>query len=278
MKKKITLTLLAVVAVAAMSFDILSSGGKAGKTGAYTEGNCTSCHSDYAVNSGTGSIAITASPLLTNGYVPGTKYTITVTVSQTGLSLFGFDFEALTNATTNGGTISLLSPSTDVKTLASSTRLDAVQTGTGNNTANSHAFSFYWTAPATGSGTVTFYTAGLAANGDGDTPGDYCYTTSLALSENTSGIAESAASNFNFSVSPNPASSNLNVKFNLNQASTVDMNMFDITGKKVANLISDKSINGNINKSFNISTYQKGVYFIELKINDKTSVQKIVIK
>jgi hypothetical protein len=278
MKKKITLALIVVVAVVAMSFDILSSAGKAGRTGAYTEGDCTACHGDYTVNSGSGSIAISASPSLTNGWVPGTKYTVTVTVSQTGVSLFGFDFEALTNATTNGGTISTITGKTDMQTMTSSTRLDAVHTKNGGATANTHAFAFYWTAPAGGTGLVTFYAAGMAANGDTQTSGDYVYTTAMPVQESTTGIAENAASNFNLSVFPNPSSDYLNVKFSLKETSSVTLDLIDISGKKVANLISDNGMNGNINKTFEVSSCSKGVYFVELKINDKTSLQKIVVK
>jgi len=279
MKTKITLVLVGIVALCSMTFQIFAhSAGIAGKTGAYSEGNCTSCHNSYTVNSGSGSVAITSTPSLAGGYTPGTKYTVTVTVSQTGLSLFGFDFEALTNSTTNGGTISLISTSTDVQTMTSSSRLDATHTGTGNNTSNSHAFSFYWTAPAAGSGTVTFYTSGLAANNNGSASGDYCYTTSLALSQNTVGIAEVPAGNYNFSVFPNPATENLNVKFLLKEASSVTVDVLNIDGKKVANLISENGMNGEVNKTFNISSFAKGIYFVRLKINDKSTIEKIVVE
>jgi hypothetical protein len=281
MKKKITLALVAIVAVVAMSFEILSPTGKAGKTGAYTEGDCTACHNDYAVNTGSGSIAITSVPALTNGYVPGTEYTVTVTVSYPGDSIYGFDFEALLNATTNGGTISLLSPSVDVKTLPYNTTLtDAVHTGTGNKSLNSHAFSFYWTAPATGTGTVTFYAAGMGTNDDGTgTPvNDWVYTTSKILTQSASGIAEVMAKDFNFSTFPNPATDNLNVKFSLKGVSAVTMDMIDINGKKVANLISENGLNGEINRTYNISSYAKGIYFVRLSINNETTMQKIVVE
>jgi hypothetical protein len=278
MKKKITLALVAIVAVCAMSFNVFYPNGEAGKTGAYSEGDCTQCHADFAVNTGTGSIVITSVPSLAGGYYPDSVYTVTVTVSQVGDSLFGFDFEALTNATTNGGTLSLLTPSTDVKTKASSTRLDVLQTGTGNISLNSHAFSFKWTAPATGSGTVTFYASGLAADNDGGTSGDYCYTTSMVLTQNTVGIAETVAKDYNLSVFPNPSSDNLNVKFSLKGISSVNMDIIDITGSKVADLISENGMNGEVNKTFNISSYAKGIYFVRLKINNETIMQKIVVQ
>jgi hypothetical protein len=275
MKKSITLTLAGIVAIGAMSFDILTSNGKAGKTGAYTEGNCTSCHSDYAVNSGPGSIAITSTPSLTNGYVAGTTYTVNVTVAQSGVSLFGFDFEALTNATTNGGTLAVVC--TDTKTLASSSRTDVVHTGTGNATADSHTFSFVWTAPTTGTSTVTFYASGNAADGDGSTSGDYIYTTSLPISNVTS-VEENVEANFNLSVFPNPVSDNVNVKFTLMETSDITIDLMDINGNKIANIISENGMKGDINKTFNVSSYSKGVYFLQIKNEKASSIKKLIIK
>jgi hypothetical protein len=162
--------------------------------------------------------------------------------------------------------------------MTSSSRLDVTHTGTGNNTSNSHAFSFYWTAPAAGAGTVTFYTSGLAANGTGGTSGDYTYTTSLALSQNTVGIDEVPAENYNFSVFPNPSSEDFNVKFSLKELSTVNIDLIDINGKKVVNFISESGMNGEVNKTFNISSYAKGIYFVRLKINNESTLEKIVVE
>ena len=114
MKTKITLAFIGVVALVAMSLKTFASPtGYAGATGAYQEGDCTACHSSWAVNTGTGSITIKTVPTLTGGYVPGTKYTVTVTVAQTGMDYFGFDFKALLNSTTNGGTLAIMTDTTD---------------------------------------------------------------------------------------------------------------------------------------------------------------------
>jgi hypothetical protein len=288
MKKKITLALVAIIAVVAMSFDILSSNGKAGYTNSPGENNCTystSCHNTYAVNTGSGSVAITAAPSLATGYIPGTVYTMTVTVANSVAPnnvLFGVDCEALLASGANGGTLAITDAVlTQMKTSSGTgpTRNNVVHKPGSNVGPNSQAFSFHWTAPATGSGVVTFYASGVASSGDGSAPAnDYTYTTSKAVSENTSGIAENMVSNFNFSIFPNPSSDNLNVKLTLNETSSVTMNLIDITGKKIANFISDNGINGDINRTFDISSYSKGIYFIELKINDKVSLQKIVIE
>ena len=56
-----------------------SSGPSASHTNAPGEDNCTACHADFAVNSGTGSVSI--SPLPAN-YLPNQQVSITVTTAQ----------------------------------------------------------------------------------------------------------------------------------------------------------------------------------------------------
>ena len=107
--------------------------------------------------------------------------------------------------------------------------------------------------------------------------GAWVYTDSLVI-KNTTGIVTKLAKDFNFSVYPNPISDNLNVKFTLNGASSVNMDMIDITGRKVADFISGNEMNGEINNTFDVSYLTKGIYFIRLKVNDELTVKKIVIE
>jgi hypothetical protein len=278
MKTKITLAFIGVFALVAMSVKTFANDiGYAGATGAYAEGDCTACHASYAVNSGPGSITITSTPSLAGGYAAGTKYTVTVTVANTGMVDFGFDFEALTNATTNGGTLAIMTDTTDDQIMANGSLNDVTHTLTGISGNGTKSFSFYWTAPATGSSTVTFYAAGVANNQTAHATGAYVYTDSLVI-KNTTGIEANVAKDFNLSVYPNPSSNNLYVNFSLNGASSVNMDMIDITGRKVAELISENEMNGVINKTFDVSSLTKGIYFIRLKINDQLTVKKIVVE
>ncbi len=97
-------------------------------------------------------------------------------------------------------------------------------------------------------------------------------------SDITVGIAEAVAKDYNLSVFPNPSSDNLNVKFSLKGISSVNMDIIDITGRKVADLISENGMNGEVNKTFNISSYAKGIYFVRLKINNESTLEKIVVE
>jgi hypothetical protein len=60
--------------------------GIAGRTGSPGESTCQSCHSDFALNSGPGTISISNFGMNNWQYVPGQTYPITVTVSQLGVT------------------------------------------------------------------------------------------------------------------------------------------------------------------------------------------------
>lgn len=50
-------------------------------------------------------------------------------------------------------------------------------------------WSFEWTAPAVGAGTVLFYAAGNAANGSEEPGGDWIYTTADSMRDTTTAAA-----------------------------------------------------------------------------------------
>jgi len=281
MKKKITLALVSMVAVGALSFSILSSGGKAGYTGSPSENNCTTCHSG-TVNSGPGSAVITSSPSLAAGYTASTVYTITVTVADNVAphnALFGFDFEALFASGASAGTLAITNSTLTKllnKTVSSNVRVNVVHTGTDNVGPDSQAFSFTWTAPATGSGNVTFYTSGLAADNTGGTSGDNVYTSTLNVPEYTVGINE-ASDNASLTIFPNPVKEMLNMNYSLTSASKVQINVYSLDGKKIS-VVEKEQTAGSYNERFNVkNVLAKGIYVVELRVNDKSTVEKILV-
>lgn len=77
---------------------------------------------------------------------------------------------------------------------------------------------------------------------------------------------------------PNPTTAVLNIKFELKNNNLVTANLIDITGK----VLSTKSF-GNLNagvynESFNTSSFNAGVYFIEFLIGDEKIVNRFLIK
>ncbi|MBL0137780.1 MAG: T9SS type A sorting domain-containing protein [Bacteroidetes bacterium] len=184
MKNKLTIALLLSALAFVFTSAMLSSNGRAGKTGAPGETTCTSCHGDYALNGGPGSVTIAG--ISGGSYIPGTTYNMSITVAQTNFPLFGLDCEVLTSANTNAGTLAITN-AVETRLLAATvsgvSRQNVVQAAGGGQTLNSHTFAFNWTAPAAGTGTVTFYYTGMAADNTGDEINDYVYSGSLVLTE-----------------------------------------------------------------------------------------------
>lgn len=271
------------MAAGAVAFDILNGTGRAGKTGSPGEQTCVQCHTGTALNGGPGSIAISSTPSLAFGYIAGSTYTVDVTVSEstpTNNALFGFGFEALFASGADAGTLTITNPTTTKTmtfTVTPNVRTNVVHTGTGNTGPNSQIFSFNWTAPATGSGTVTFYTTGNAADDSANTSGDFIYRDTLVVPEGFVGMAENAQRQNNLSVFPNPVSGNVNVSFVLQETSSVSLDLVALNGKKVANLISGTEKKGENRKTFNISSYPKSVYFLQLRDENLLSVKKLII-
>lgn len=258
--------------------ELMEKDGKAGRTGAPNEFDCTGCHTSFPVNTGGGSITI-SSPNLTNWqYVPGNTYQIDVTVTKTGVQLFGFGFEALrTSNNTNGGALSITNPAeTQIKTaiISGSPRTNVVHMENGGLTANTHTFSFNWTAPSTNIGNIKFYTAGNATNNNNDSLGDYVYKTSQLITPFMVGLEE-PTSGLNISVYPNPASNQVEVSgVKLDVDDKVEM--INANGKIIYKASIEKATS---NYRLKTSDYSNGLYFLKLqsKQNKINYTSKVLI-
>ena len=139
--------------------------------------NCTDCHSGTATTV-TGWIT---SNIPASGYVPGTTYTITGTVTSSGKTIFGFE---ISPQNPNGVLVgSLTITNTTATKIVSSKYVTHTQAGTAGT--NTKSWSFNWTAPATGVGAVTFYGSFLGGNNNGSTSGDVTYITSSTFQQAT---------------------------------------------------------------------------------------------
>ncbi len=143
---------------------------------------CNICHTGAALNGGDGTLAISGPPA---EYTPGTTYTVTVTLEDPGQKRWGFELTALDESGAGAGTLTVIDPVNTQKSVSGGRQyLKHTSAGTFNGTMNGPvSWSFDWTAPPAGSGTVFFYAAGNAANGNLNTVGDVIYTAATASAE-----------------------------------------------------------------------------------------------
>ncbi|MFL5753132.1 MAG: choice-of-anchor V domain-containing protein [Bacteroidia bacterium] len=176
------------------------SNGKLGNSGAPGESTCSQSHchgagngngstGGLADNMGPGSIVLSCSNMPTGTYSAGTTYNMTVTITEAGKSLFGFDAVAVDNGMSNAGTIALTDPTHTRKgtPLNSGSMYITHQSAPAGQptTTNPANFSFDWT-PTANVGPVTFYFDGIAANNDQkENAGDNVYKGSMVINPAT---------------------------------------------------------------------------------------------
>ena len=154
-----------------------------GRTGAPGQSTCASgnCHNSYPLNSGSGEVYINGQ----STYNPSEIFNFTFNISQSGQDRWGFELCSLTDEMEQGGIINITDNiNTQISSSSDITYLKQTSNGTFNGQQNLVEWSFEWEAPIIGTGPITFYFAGNAANGNGTRTGDYIYIDSFTLLEN----------------------------------------------------------------------------------------------
>ncbi len=155
-----------------------SSGPPDGKTGAPGENTCIQCHQYSGTN---GTFQILNVP---TNYEFNQSYTITVQLSQQGQSRWGFELTAVDSNGNGAGTFTIIDQTNTQLSDNAEPQRDYVKhtsMGTYNGTTNGPVnWTFQWTAPSSDVGTITFYAAGNAANGNNSSSGDYIYQISVS--------------------------------------------------------------------------------------------------
>lgn len=167
-----------------------ASGAPSGRSGAPGESNCSvSCHTGASLNSGSAIVSIT-STIPSSGFVAGETYSVTATVSQAGISKFGFEISAEGSTGSNTGSW-IITNSTQTKIVSSNyvTHKSAGTSGSG-----SKSWSMNWKAPCAGSDTVIFYCAYNVTNSNQQNSGDTIYTSVRGFDENLFSVADTVGS------------------------------------------------------------------------------------
>lgn len=206
------LALVVCLATLARGSAVSYSGPEASRTnapaqgGKPAEGLCTrsGCHIDNAASVNTsGSLQILDLP---DWYVPGRTYRLRVRLASTHTTSavgrrWGFQMTAVRGSDgTGAGTFTvrgnqISGPGGDtlwiqngLGNFASRQYVEHLFEGTHYGQASPAEWSFDWTAPASGSGTIRFYAAGNAGDGSDDPTGDWIYTTADSMQDTTTAV------------------------------------------------------------------------------------------
>lgn len=81
--------------------------------------------------------------------------------------------------------------------------------------------------------------------------------------------------NFSLSTFPNPASDKFTIQYSLPSTGTVNLSVFDVTGKKVKTILNNMCVKGDYSYDININDLPAGNYNVVLKTLQGESVSKI---
>ena len=270
MMKKITLlTILSVVISigyeAKTNFaNSYSSGAPAGVANDPngTTVNCTtaSCHHGETVSvltstNGTVQVLDRNNNAVTS-YHPDSTYTVTVNMTSGTGSQNGF--ESVIEDSTANGIVGTYTPGTHAQNAGSNYM---------THTSGSYkTWSYAWTAPSAGTGTVTVFTVVMSRN--------------VATRTNQFNLRESKVSHpqgieaineIRVNIFPNPTTSVLNFSAN-NLSLNSAIEIYSLDGK----LMLQSSINNSQNNKLNVADLNAGIYFVKIISGEKTGIAKFV--
>jgi hypothetical protein len=227
------LSFLAAVLGLAAAAQAYSTGPLDGLTGAPGEGNCTECHSSFPLDSGSGDYMETCN---TGVYAPGDVYTICLTLSDPVAARWGFEITMVDAAGDPAGSLSPLDANVQISTGGPFDRIYAKHTQVGTNAGHtgSNSWQIRWQAPPVGTGPVTLYGMGNAANNNNNNFGDHIYSLVLGLEEGVSTAAETPALFATLQPAyPNPFNPKTTLAFTLASGAEVELAIVDSQGRRV---------------------------------------------
>jgi hypothetical protein len=249
--------------------------------------NCTGCHADYALNSGTAAVSLNLGEA-ENGYEPGKVYTISVIVNKPGMKRAGFQSIVLQdqNNKISPGTISLTEPNRTQLLDKNSPHsggcleeervwIEHTYNGISSSGTGESKWSYLWKAPDTSVGPVTFYLAALQADNDLTESGDYVYTLKKTLNS----LPLSLARTNNKSL--------LKIYFSQSDQSIhVEYSQF-VPKQVILNELSGKEIEVWKGKDFTVQNkmlilpvtdIKPGIYILSLSDGEQVMNQKVIIQ
>lgn len=255
--------------------------GNTGAPGDESLGNnprtCVSCHA------GNGSIqtVINIEVLDDNNtpiteYVPEQTYRVRVSHDVAVGNPAGYGFQVLSLAApfdTDGPDVAGFSnPAANVKiAIADNGRQYAEQ----NGLSTSEVFEVDWTAPAVGTGAVTFYTCGNAVNDNNSTSGDGADCETLELAEGTTSSTTELDDGVQIFLFPNPVREEMKVRLVSAVNAEFDMEIYNMSGQLMMQEEID-FMSGENNFFYNVNSLSTGTYLVKFSNEEKIATAKLL--
>jgi hypothetical protein len=262
---KRNVTTIKVVLLVGLSFVFMSNrgGSPGGRTGSTTDvGTCATQDGCHGPKTPIQQEALSAD-FPSAGYAPGGNYQITLRPSNTGTSVWGFECMA---EDADGNAVGTFANNDDSNVQGGGDRATHKFASTSSE-AGSTEWILDWTAPASGTGDITFYVAILAANGNGNTLGDNVIIDTLVVGEGEISSISDLLEN-EIRLYPNPVVNELHIDSKSGMNGGL-IEVFNASGEIV--------ISSKISETISVNSLAAGTYYAKISQGDKL-ITKTFIK
>ena len=246
-----------------------TDGSPSGNTGSPDDGQTcahSGCHSGTAL----AREGLITTDVPASGYLEGQSYIVTVTVTEPGITKFGFQASPQDDAGNALGTMTVVD--------AGATKLTGggkyiTHTSAGTAGSGTRSWTFSWTPDGT-TGDVTFYSAVNASNAGGNASGDKIYFGSLTIIEDPANNPVSVQDSQILQSTISQQGNNLYVEVSAVEAGELLLIISDLNGRTTGSYIYPSSTG-----VYRISadTYTPGTYIATFFVNGKRTAQKFMV-
>ena len=264
-----------------------SAGAHPGSTGAPGDNTCakSGCHVGSPVTYNDTTVNTFIFSQADSTYLPGQTYTITIRTLNPGVQRFGFECQAIVDATSlEAGTVVV----TDVIRTHEVTHMvgSDFRTSVTHNTVSTpelspgfNEWTFDWTAPSGDVGDIVFYYATNSTNNNNTVTGDRIFNNTFRIRLSPLFSINEIVDVANTNAFYNSETNQIVLSYFLKKDKKISVSVFDSFGREVFKL-NNKSKNAGQQKD-ELSLKNKlssGIYYINLSIDQKSFTKKISIQ
>jgi hypothetical protein len=255
-----------------------SQSGNTGAPGDETQNGqpktCIACHGQGPIQASLAVSVLDSANNPVTQYLPGKTYTARVTITATGSNLKGYGFQMIGLRDSNNSDLDGFS---DVN--PNNYKIATIPGGRTyaehDNISTANTFKVKWTAPVTGTGSVTLYAAGNGVNSNGTTGGDGSGFGTLKLTEFSSSTQSPAVQLPRLAVAPNPLQPNSALLLENIEAGPYKISAFDLSGKQVWSAAQELP-SGSSSLGLPTSEWPSGIYFLQLEGQNQVANVKVL--
>jgi hypothetical protein len=277
MKKAIILFVILLLCMAGQQL-MSNSTGAIRATGSQHPGGCVMCHAGVPANSDpVGSVTINI-PGASESYVPGKTYEITVTTTYNTFNKFGYACDVVDNIGQVAGVLSAAG-NDEMQLLEQDSYITHTLKGTAGFD-HQKTWKFNWTAPDAARGAITIYVGSVAADDNKGLGGDRVYTASHMLRpQAVTTAAQEIIVARSLDIFPVPATSYIDLNFELNKKEDVQVKMYDLNGREVEHVLFNTTGKGmNTVRLLFSHEYEPGIYVASIRAGESAIIRKLIIR